>query len=417
MSDSGPEPAEDEQPSPVQPVIDLPRDLHDFDAVIQERLRAMLPLGGTSSRMANRDLALIEGSGIDSPEQLTEARAWQRRRFDAGMGWITGPPELGGAGLSADHERLYQNREVEHGAPDTSAFIVSRKMIVPAILRHGSEQLRERTLRPLLRGDLLGCQLFSEPDAGSDLAGVRTRATRAGDEWIITGHKVWSSVAHLADVGEVLVRTDPDAPKHAGLTMFLIDMDSPGITVRPLRQMSGTSEFNEVFLDGVRVRDEARVGGVGEGWQVALSTLTSERGAASSGDAVRRASPFDRLASATVGCSPRSPSTHRDRLARLYAEERVTELFEMRLQDLLATGGAEPVLSSISKLRLIRQLSLASELAGGILGPGTVAGLPCGEHMAWARFMTELPGLRIAGGTDEIVRNVLAERVLGLPRR
>ncbi|MDQ1533096.1 MAG: hypothetical protein QOF28_857, partial [Actinomycetota bacterium] len=220
---------------------------------------------------------LDEKSRDEELAEVEAAKSWRQDLFDAGFGWITGPPAYGGRGLSSAHDRAY--REVESGfrTPSTSPFAIGLGMVAPTILAHAIEEVRQAYLRPLWRGEIVGCQLFSEPVAGSDLAGIQTRATRDGDEWILTGQKVWTSGAQYSDIGEIITRTDPDKPKHKGLTMFLMDMRAPGVEVRPLRQMTGGASFNEVFLNEVRVPDSHRLGDVDEGWGVALTTLMNER--------------------------------------------------------------------------------------------------------------------------------------------
>ncbi len=205
-------------------------------------------------------------------EQSLVARAqqWRNTLFDAGFGWIAGPTEYGGRGLTPEFQRAFSELTAHYRMPDESPFIIGLGMVAPTILAHGIAEVRERYLRSLWRGDVIGCQLFSEPVAGSDLAGIQTRAVRDGDEWVLTGQKVWTSGAQFSDIGEIITRTSPDKPKHKGLTVFLIDMKDPGIEVRPLRQMTGGASFNEVFLTEVRVPDTHRLGGVDEGWGVAL---------------------------------------------------------------------------------------------------------------------------------------------------
>ncbi|HMK64010.1 MAG TPA: acyl-CoA dehydrogenase family protein, partial [Acidimicrobiales bacterium] len=182
-------------------------------------------------------------------EELSEARAakqWAQMRFDAGFGWITGPPEYGGRGLTRDHQRAYDALEVQFAVPPMTVYGIGLGMVAPTILAHATDEVKKRYLRAMWRGDIVACQLFSEPSAGSDLAGVQTRATRDGDEWVVTGQKVWTSGAHLSDIGEILCRTDPDAPKHKGLTGFVVDMHAPGVDIRPLRQITGGASFTEV---------------------------------------------------------------------------------------------------------------------------------------------------------------------------
>ena len=221
----------------------------------------------------------------EQAESSPRARPGRPKEFDAGFGWITGPEEYGGRALAAAYDRAYREIVGQYTIPSQSPFGIGLGMVAPTILAHAIPEVRERYLRPLYRGDIVGCQLFSEPVAGSDLAGIQTKAERDGDEWIITGQKVWTSGAQYSDIGEIITRTSPDKPKHKGLTMFLVDMHAPGVEVRPLRQMTGGASFNEVFFDEVRVHDSHRLGDVDEGWTVALTTLMNERAAIGGGGA------------------------------------------------------------------------------------------------------------------------------------
>jgi alkylation response protein AidB-like acyl-CoA dehydrogenase len=217
--------------------------------------------------------------------QLEEAKAWRAKRYDAGLGWISGPPELGGRGLPASYDRLYSTLESRYEVPNQSFFGIGLGMVAPTIQAHATEDVKKEYLPAMYRGDMVGCQLFSEPGAGSDLASLQSRAVRDGDEWRITGQKVWTSGAQYSDIGEIICRTDADQPKHKGLTGFVVDMHAPGVEVRPLRQMTGGASFNEVFFTDVRVPDDHRLGDVNQGWTVALTTLMNERAAIGAGGA------------------------------------------------------------------------------------------------------------------------------------
>src|SRR3954454_7933814 len=228
--------------------------------------------------------ALFEEVDRDKEKvELAEAQEWRAKRFDAGLGWITGPKEYGGRELTSAHERVYASTEGRYGLPDQQFFGIWLGMLAPTILAHAQPHIRERYLAKMYRGDIVGCQLFSEPGAGSDLASLQTRAVRDGDEWLVTGQKVWTSGAQYSDIGEITCRTDPDLPKHKGLTGFVVDMHAPGVEIRPLRQMTGGASFNEVFFNEVRVPDDHRLGDVNQGWSVALTTLMNERASIGAG--------------------------------------------------------------------------------------------------------------------------------------
>ncbi len=290
-------------------------------------------------------------------------------------------------------------------------------MVGPAVLAHGSDDLKRRFLAPIYRGDLLCTQLLSEPEAGSDVAGLKTRAVRDGDEWIVNGQKVWNSYAHKARVGQLMARTDPDAPKHQGLTMFLLPMDTPGVEVRPLRQMTGEAEFNEVFLTDVRVPDANRVGEAGNGWRALLTTLMSERASVGSGAAGRALDPVRMLIELARHVGKSEDRVVRQRLVEVHVVDFLIRKVAERADDLRLSSGVERgAEGSILKLLGSKQNYRIGELAAELLGPAFAADTGEWGTFAWSRFLTGAPGLRIAGGTDEIQRNILGERVLGLPR-
>jgi acyl-CoA dehydrogenase len=346
--------------------------------------------------------------------QLAVSRRFMNARFDAGFGWIEGPPGLGGAGLTPAHTQAYRAAESGYQIPDLSYFMVSLGMVAPTVAAWADPDVAAEYLRPLYRGDLIACQLFSEPGAGSDLAALSTSAVRDGDDWVVTGQKVWTSNAHLADVGELICRTDPDQPKHRGLSAFLVDMRSPGVTVRPLRQMTGGAGFNEVFLEEVRVPDRLRLGPVNSGWQVTLTTLLNERAAIGSGMGLGRGpGPFQRLIELLRHSRYADDAVRRDQLARLYAEDRISSWTLRRGQ--AASGGPGPELS-VLKLAGTAHLRRMAEFVSGVLGPALTADNGEWGTFAWSKFVCGVPGGRLGGGSDEVMRNILAERVLGLPK-
>lgn len=347
--------------------------------------------------------------------EVRAAQAWQAERWAHGFGWITGPVEHGGAGLGPDDEAAYRAVEDLYDVPDTMPLRIGLGTVGHGVLAFGTEeQVREHVVG-IMSGRLVACQLFSEPDAGSDLANVRTRAERDGTSWVLTGQKVWSSNAHLADIGLALARTDPDGPKHASLSAFLVPMGAPGVTVRHIRQLTGGASFTEVFLDGVVVPDELRVGEVGHGWTVATGTLAAER--RSVGDRshglMDRALSLLRMAPEALGLDL-DPATRLE-LADLHVRLRVARYHQQRMQAVppdRLTGG-ERVLD---KLMLTESMRLLGEVAGRVLGPRLVADTGEWGTYAWSRWLLGAPGMRIGGGTDEVLRTMVAERVLGLPR-
>ena len=356
-----------------------------------------------------------------------------RARFDAGLAWVHYPAGLGGQGLPRSLQAAVDAEFTAAGAPDNNParIGIGLGMAAPTILAFGTQEQKERWLRPLWTGEEVWCQLFSEPGAGSDLAGLATRAVRVkgdgeaggGESWRVTGQKVWTSIAHAARWGLLLARTDPDVPKHAGLSYFALDMTGPGVEVRPLRQLTGEAEFNEVFLTDAGVADADRIGGIGEGWRVAQATLMNER-IAIGGGALPREGGMVGVAAAAWREHPeaRTPGLH-DRLIRLWADAEVARLAGARLRQQLAAGtpGPEGSAAKIVFARLNQELSAFDlEFAGpgGLLydewtlrRPETLSFFGRGPGYRYLRSR----GNSIEGGTSEILRNIIAERVLGLP--
>jgi alkylation response protein AidB-like acyl-CoA dehydrogenase len=349
----------------------------------------------------------------DERALLGRIQDWLRARYDAGYGAISWPVEHGGAGLSALHEEAFAEVEREFATPGQHELTsVSTELIAPTVQLFGTPSQKEMLVRPLLRGDALACQLFSEPSAGSDLAGLATRAVRDGDEWVVNGQKVWSSGAQFAGWGELICRTDPDVPKHKGLTAFLLPMDTPGVDVRPLRQMSGGSSFCEVFLDDVRIPDSLRLGEVGGGWGVTLATLGFERG--SSGANMDLGGGFAQLADDARRLGRTDDPDVRRVLADVWAAEKVAALSAQRDRETRLAGGEPGPMGSLRKLDWAQRLKLVSEAAALVLGPRLVADAGDGTYR-WTEHYLGAPGYRIAGGSDEVQRTIIAERLLGLP--
>jgi len=354
----------------------------------------------------------------------TERLAFLRARYDAGLAWVAFPEGHGGLGLPQVLQPEVDRLFAEAGAPDNNprANGIGLGMAAPTILTFGTDAQKQRFLKPLWTGEEIWCQLFSEPGAGSDLAGVATRAVRDGDEWVVNGQKVWTSGAHNARFAILVARTEPDVVKQAGLTYFLCDMTDPGVEVRPLRQITGEAEFNEVFLTDVRVPDSQRLGAEGQGWKVANATLNNER--VSIGGSAARESGMVGVVATTWREHPerRTPELH-DRLLRLWVDAEVARLTGQRLRQKLAQGqpGPEGSAMKLTFARVSQQLSgLELELLGEdglrysdwtMVRPETVefTGRDAGYRYLRAK------GNSIEGGTSEILRNIVAERVLGLP--
>ena len=351
-------------------------------------------------------------------EELARAQEWRATKFDAGFGWIGGPAQFGGRELPNSHERLWSSLESQYEVPNQAFFGIGLGMVAPTILAHASDSAKDRYLRTMYRGEIVGCQLFSEPGAGSDLASLQTKAERDGDEWLITGQKVWTSGAQYSDIGEIICRTDPDLPKHKGLTGFIVDMHAPGVEVRPLRQMTGGASFNEVFFNEVKVPDDHRLGDVNQGWSVALTTLMNERssiGAGGGGGGMGLAN-VTRLAQMLRHFGYGESPVHRDQLMELYTRFQVAKYTNQRALDKIKSGQLPGPEMSIAKMALTDNLTRTAEFVASVLGPRLVADTGEWGTYAWSQFVCGTPGMRIAGGSDEVLRNIVGERVLGLPK-
>jgi acyl-CoA dehydrogenase len=347
-------------------------------------------------------------------EDLAEAQAWRAKRYDAGLGWVSGPVELGGRGLPKSYERAYNDLEVRYDVPDQRYFGIGLGMVAPTILDHAVPEVAADVLPRMYRGDIVGCQLFSEPGAGSDLASLQMRAERDGEEWLVSGQKVWTSGAHYSDIGEVICRTDPDLPKHKGLTGFIVDMKAPGVDVRPLRQMTGGANFNEVFFNEVRVPDSHRLGDVNDGWRVALTTLMNER--ASIGSGVTGSGGFTRLREMVRHFGLADDPLTRQELMDIYIRSQVLRYSNQRSVAALKAGQLPGPEMSGAKLALTENMRRTSALVSRVLGAKLAADSGEWGTFSWASYVLGMPGMAIAGGSDQVLRNILGERVLGLPK-
>ncbi len=364
------------------------------------------------------DVAILEEKSREEElAELAEAKVWKAKRYDAGFGWITGPTQYGGRELPVAFERAYTSLESGYQIPSQSHFGIGLGMVAPTILAHATDKVKDLYLAKLYRGDLVASQLFSEPGAGSDLAGLQTKAVKDGDEWIVNGQKVWTSGAHYSDIGEVICRTDPDQPKHRGLTGFVVDLKGPGVEIRPLRQMTGGASFNEVFFTDVRIPDDHRLGDVGQGWAVALTTLMNERASigAGSGSGMGLGNASRLIEMVRHFGLDEDPLT-RGELARLYENLQVAKWNNQRAMDKIKSGQAPGPEMSIAKMALTRNMQMTGDFISKVLGPKMVADTGEWGTYAWGKFVLGTPGMRVAGGTDEVLRNIVSERVLGLPK-
>jgi alkylation response protein AidB-like acyl-CoA dehydrogenase len=350
--------------------------------------------------------ARVMGAGSDDFES---GRAFLALLDEGGWAVPTWPEEHGGRGTDKAGAALIAEVLAEFETPDMYPFLVGLDLIGPTILTHGTEEQKRRWLPPLKSGEEIWCQMFSEPDAGSDLANLKTRATHDGDSWRISGQKVWTSRGHYAQRALLLTRTDPSVPKHRGITAFGLDMSAPGVTVRPLVQMNRDSHFTEVFLDDVVVSDADRIGDVGDGWRVAITCLSFERGSLAGDMGVTGEDVLGLAADGPAG--PRSPA-ERERILRAYTTQRVIGLNAARAQAARERGRAPGPEGSGAKLNANRMIKEVASLALELQGP---AGTLDEAEDRWKTTFLVSPSLSIRGGTDEIQHNIIGERVLGLP--
>jgi alkylation response protein AidB-like acyl-CoA dehydrogenase len=340
---------------------------------------------------------------------IAERREWQRRLAEGGLAGVTWPAEFGGQGLGPLDQVIITQELQSAGVPGI-LDVIGIGMLGPTIIAHGTEDHKSRYLASMLSGEEIWCQLFSEPAAGSDLAGITTKAVVQDDgSWVLNGQKVWTTNAHFASYGLILARSDQDVSKHAGLTMFIVPMDAEGVTIRPLRQITGEAEFNEVFFDDVKLPADAVVGPVNGGWTVALTTLLFERlaiGGGSEGFGYRA----DRFAAAIAGDETASADADvRQRLGHLATELLALRYTGYRLLTAIERGGLPGSEAALGKVTAVKAAIDAGDLIADVLGPEAL------EEGEWSYLISFLPGLKSAGGTEEILRNMVGERVLGLP--
>ncbi len=390
----------------------------DFDdtneeAAFRAEARAFLAANATLKSVAK---PVSRGRHIRA-EEITRAKEWQAKKYAAGFAGITWPKRWGGRELAPIYNVIYAQEEELYAVP-RGVFEIGLGMCIPTMMAYATPEQLERFVGPALRGEEIWCQLFSEPAGGSDVAALRTRAERDGDDWIINGQKIWTSGAHYCDYGIIVTRSDPNVPKHAGLTFFFLDMKSPGVECRPIKQISGTSHFNEVFFTDVRVPDAQRLGAVGAGWKVSITTLMNERLAVGE---VPRPDVEDLLALTRMIDVDGEPAIRnvavREKIADWHCRTQGLKFTRFRTMTALSRGqtpGPENSIAKVvnaSKLQDIASYGLDLMGAAGMVMDPELAPL----HALFQEGLLFSPGLRIAGGTDEILRNIIAERVLNLP--
>jgi acyl-CoA dehydrogenase len=353
-------------------------------------------------------------------DSMRAAKAWQAKKAAKGYARIPWPKEVGGLGGSPIQQVIFNQEEAKYDVAAGGAFAIGLGMCIPTLMAYGSKESVGRYVKPALTGDEIWCQLFSEPAGGSDVAGLRTRAEKQGEDWIVNGQKIWTSGAHYSDYGIVLTRTDPNAQKHKGLTMFYLSMKSPGVEVRPIKQASGQSNFNEVFFTDVKIPDSQRLGAVGQGWTVALTTLMHERlavgGGVGGGIDVNELLSLARTLELEDGPAIKNAAV-RERIADWYVRTAGLKYTTLRTMTALSRGQQPGPEASIAKVVVASKLQDLSAFAMELESEaGALKGEDAPMHGLFQMGWMSAPGLRIAGGTDEILRNIIAERVLGLPQ-
>ncbi|MFP5255627.1 MAG: acyl-CoA dehydrogenase family protein [Acidimicrobiia bacterium] len=389
----------------------------DFDdtpeeAALRAEARAWLEANAIPKGHPEDFSAGIWTTAYSEDVYVARCRAWQRRLAEGGWAGITWPREVGGRGGRPIDAAIFNQEQARFGVSN-GVFAIAIGMVGPTILAHGTPEQQRRFLPAMLRGEEVWCQLFSEPEAGSDLANVATRAELEGDEWTVTGQKVWTSTAERAEWGILLARTDVDAPKHRGITYFLVDMATPGIEIRPLRQMTGDAHFSEVFLDGVRIPTANVLGAVGEGWRVAQTTLASERTAIASGSG--GADPPG-LAALARACGRAHDPVVRQAVVEAHLRSELLRFLRLRSLTALSKGTRPGPETSVMKLAYARFMQHMTTTAIHVHG---ATGMLAGDHLpaggVWTTKFLHAPSLRIAGGSDQVQANIVGERVLGLP--
>jgi alkylation response protein AidB-like acyl-CoA dehydrogenase len=392
--------------------VDTPEEA-EFRAQCRAWLTANAPRRAPS---AGSDVTAILDPEFDQTEGIDRAKVWQAHAADDGWAAVAWPREYGGRGATLAEEIVYHQERAGFVIADHQ-FRIGIMLAGPTVIAHGTDEQKTRWLRPLLRGEEIWCQLFSEPGAGSDLASLRTSAYRDGDDWIVDGQKVWSSGAHHAQRGMLLVRTDPDVPKHKGITYFGLDMSAPGIEIRPLRQLTGGAHFNEVFFTDVRVPDSDRIGDVNAGWGVAQTTLLNERAAISQllgeGTIANGLAELARRAEA-AGRPGISDPLVRQQIAAVAIEEAILRYIGFRIVTAFSRGTFPGPEASVAKLAIARLMKRGADVGMQLGGADAISGAP--SLRDWALSFLIAPSLRIAGGSDEVQRNIIGERVLGLPK-
>ncbi len=387
---------------------------HDEAQAFRERCRAFLDEHASGLK--------VKGPDPRSEQSLAQAREFQLILAKEGLAGLTYPERYGGQGLTQDHDRIWREEYARYPLM-TGELTISQGMCLPVLAEFGSDEQKDRHLAHLISGEEVWCQMFSEPGAGSDVASLQTRAVRDGEEWVLNGQKVWTTLAHLCDYGIVIARTDPDQPKHRGISMFIVDMRAPAVEIRPIHQIDGGVHFNEIFFTDVRIPATNLVGPLNEGWRLATAMLMYERVAIGTGSTSGVSHPMaDRLVREARRRGRLDDPVVRQDLMRLYSEESAKSLVSMRTRAALQAGRAPGPGGSLGKLHGALIARLNRSLILEVVGPDGIAWGPDGgdgdggDPGRWADLVVGSFAANIAGGTDEIQKNIIGDRVLGLPR-
>ncbi len=407
----------DSQPASIDPNISVEDFVAAAEAFLESKLQRRPPTIEQEWGEGEFDVSVFHAMTYEVERaHLDKLMEWVRAKAERGYHAITWPTELGGLGLSRAHSRAFGRLERQFQTPGVHETVaVTRTLIAPTVDVFGSDVQKQRWIPQFISGESLCCQLFSEPGAGSDLAGLACRAERDGDEWVVNGQKVWSSGAQFSQWGELIARTDPSVVKHKGMTAFVIPMDLPGIEIRPIAQMSGGSSFCEVFFSDVRIPDDMRLGDEGDGWKVALTTLGFERDHSEGEGGGASGGSWSKVLATANAMGVADDPVIRDQLAQTFIRSRVESLVNRRAADLARSGTPGPE-SSLGKILWTEGMRHMSDVVSTILGPRLIADTGEWGTYAWGDHLLGAPGYRIAGGSDEVQRNIIGERVLGLPR-
>jgi alkylation response protein AidB-like acyl-CoA dehydrogenase len=387
------------------------------EAKFRQKAREWLDANAPTYLKADLETSGFGSASTGSYDELEESKKWQQKKSEAGWACLAWPKEFGGRNASAIESVIWSQEEGLYSKL-SGHFIIGQGMCAPTLMGYASEEQKQHYIPKIASGNELWCQLFSEPSGGSDLAGLRTKAERDGDDWVINGQKIWTSLAHLSQYGILITRTDPTVPKHKGLTMFFLDMSSPGVEISPIKQANGQSGFNEVFLDNVRIPDNQRLGEVGDGWRVSLTTLMNERLAIGGSISTGYPELKDLLMSMQINRKPaiKDPAV-RSKLADWHCKAAGLKNTSSRTISAMSQGQIPGPESSIGKLvaGAMRQdvAKFALDLQG--LGGTIIDPRIARDGAQFQEMLLRAPAVRVEGGTDEILRNIIGERVLGLP--